>query len=177
VIAYRHVDPRYPFLWESAAQPPARWHGIGEGPAHYLADTPEGAWAEYLRHEGITDPADLAGVRRAIWTVDVPDAVVDGAARAVMSNRVATGGLDSYAACQSAARRKRRAGARCLLAPSAALLPGGASGWRVDGGFVPGPTRNGVVVVLYGRQPELVGWSATHTGQPDPRVLPQVRHL
>src|SRR5205823_2277822 len=31
----------------------------GDGPAQYFADTPVGAWAEFLRHEGITDEADL----------------------------------------------------------------------------------------------------------------------
>lgn len=177
MIGYRHVDPRYPFLWESAEQPPARWHGDGEGPAHYLADTPEGAWAEYLRHEAITDPVDLAGVRRALWAIDVPDAAIDEAARPVLPARVATGGLDTYPRCRREARRVRAAGATCLLAPSAALVSGGASGWRVDGGFVPGPRRDGVVVVLFGRQPALVGWSATHAGQPDPRILPRVRPL
>src|SRR5690606_33363278 len=67
---YRTTDPSYPFIWESDKQPPARWHGKGEGPAHYFATTPEGAWAELLRHEGITDPEDLKGFReRAIWVV------------------------------------------------------------------------------------------------------------
>ena len=42
MIGYRHSDPRYPFLWEDNAQPAARWHGDGQGPVHYLADTPTG---------------------------------------------------------------------------------------------------------------------------------------
>lgn len=29
---FRHADPRYPFLWEDASQPVARWHGAGEVP-------------------------------------------------------------------------------------------------------------------------------------------------
>lgn len=69
MIVFRQADPRYPFLWDTAAQPPARWHGPGEGPAHYFADTPAGAWAELLRHEEITDPDDAAtlGVRYGPW--------------------------------------------------------------------------------------------------------------
>ena len=55
MIVYRHADARFPFLWESADQPPARWHGSGEGPVQYFADTPDGAWAEFVRHEGITE--------------------------------------------------------------------------------------------------------------------------
>src|SRR5881296_916995 len=71
VIGFRHTDPRFPFLWEDDSQPPGRWHGEGEGPVHYFADTPDGAWAEFLRHEDITDPADVAEVRRAVWAVEL----------------------------------------------------------------------------------------------------------
>jgi hypothetical protein len=179
VIGYRHVDPRYPFLWESAEQPPARWHGEGEGPAHYFADTPEGAWAEFLRHEAIVEAADLEGVRRALWAVEIPDDHIDGAERPILPASKATGGTDTYPACQAVARRlrHRRRPVKALLAASAALLPGGASGWRVDGGLTQGRARDGVVVVLFGRRPELVGWSAVHVGQPDPRILPHVRPL
>lgn len=179
MIGFRHVDPRYPFLWESSEQPAGRWNGAGEGPANYFADTPEGAWAEFLRHEGITETRDLLGIRRALWAVDIPDDRLDDAARPIVPARTAHGGLDSYPRCQAVARRLRakRPGLSCLVASSAALLPGGASGWRVDGGLSAGPARDGVVVVLYGRQPDLVGWSAVHLGQPDPRILPHVRPL
>jgi hypothetical protein len=54
MIVYRHADPRFLFLWESAAQPSARWHGLDDEPVQYFADTPDGAWAEFLRREGIT---------------------------------------------------------------------------------------------------------------------------
>lgn len=73
MIVFRHADPSLPFLWEDASQPPARWHGDGEGPVQYFTDTPDGAWAEFLRHEEIKDPRDLATVRRAIWAVELPD--------------------------------------------------------------------------------------------------------
>ena len=79
MILFRQCDRRFPFLWEAANQPAARWHADGEGPAQYLADTPSGAWAEFLRHEGITNEADLAGVERALWAVEVPvDAILFG---------------------------------------------------------------------------------------------------
>ena len=71
MIGYRHADARYPFLWEGFNQPAARWHAFSEGPAHYFADSPDGAWAEFLRHEEITDPADLATIRRALWVADL----------------------------------------------------------------------------------------------------------
>lgn len=179
MIGYRHVDPRYPLLWESREQPPARWHGEDEGPASYFADTPHGAWAEFLRHEAITDERDLPGIRRSLWAVEIPDHQLDDAARPLLPAEVATGGLDTYAACQAAARRLRRRhpGLRCLVAPSAALFPGEAAGWHVDEDLRSGAPRDGVVVVLYGRQPDLIGWSAVHLGMPDPRILPLVRPL
>ena len=73
MILYRHGDQRFPFLWETPDQPPARWHSEGEGPVHYFADTPPGAWAEFLRHEGITGASELENVRRALWAVQAPD--------------------------------------------------------------------------------------------------------
>ena len=73
MIAFRQVDARYPFLWEDASQPAGRWHGDGEGPAHYFADTPDGAWAEFLRHEDIDDPADVSTIRRQMWAVEIGD--------------------------------------------------------------------------------------------------------
>jgi hypothetical protein len=65
VIVFRVCDSRFPFLWTAGGaswQRPARWHGAGDGPVQYFTDTPSGAWAELLRHEEITDPADLAGI-------------------------------------------------------------------------------------------------------------------
>lgn len=177
MTGYRHCDPRFPFLWETSAQPPGRWHDRGEGPVHYLADTPDGAWAEFLRHEGITDAADLSGVRRALWAIDVPARLTRRAAQPDLATEVTTGGLQTYAACQAESRRLRALGCGTMVAPSAALLPGTAGGWMVDRGVVPGPTRDGAVFVLFGRQPGLVGWSAAHQAQPDPRLLARVRPL
>lgn len=72
MIAFRHVDPRFPFLWEDPRQPAARWHDTGEGTVQDLADTPDGTWAELLRHEEITTPEDVATIRRALWAIEVP---------------------------------------------------------------------------------------------------------
>lgn len=174
MIAFRHVDPRFPFLWEDDAQPPGRWHGPGEGPVHYFAETPDGAWAEFLRHEEITDPADVAEVRRAVWAVEVgrPPKEEPG-----LSARTLTGGLGSYATCQREARRLRARGVRGLVAPAAALLPGAAHGWRVQRGLQRGEPREGRVIVLFGPRPDLVGWEAVHEGRPSAKLLGRVRHF
>jgi len=174
VIAYRHVDPRFPFLWEEPEQPAGRWHRDGEGPTHYLADTPDGAWAELLRHEEIRDPEDLETLRRALWSVEVGDMP---SIRPDLPDAALLGGPGSWPRCQKEAERLRASGARGLLAPSAALRPAGASGWRVEGGLRPGPDRDGRVVVLFGPRPDLVGWQATAEGRPGEHVLERVRHF
>ncbi len=174
---FRHADPRFPFFWESRDQPPARWNARGEGPVQYLTDTPDGAWAEFLRHEGITDADDLLGVERDLWAVElVPED--EPSAAPPLPPAVLEGGTETYPACQAEARRLRALGLSGFIAPSAALLPGAASGWRVVGGAVqPGYRRDGEVIVLFGLQPHVFGWCACFRGRPDPRILPKVRHL
>jgi len=175
MIVYRHSDPRFPFLWESAIQPPARWHGQGEGPVQYFADTPDGAWAEFLRHEGITEESELVNVRRALWAVEVPDDLTADEPR--LAEAVLTGGLNTYEKCQREARRVRTKGVVALRAPSAALLPGSAGGWKVDGGLQPAAKRDATVLVVFGARPDFVGWMAAFAARPRSDLLARVRHL
>jgi RES domain len=174
---YRHCDPRFPFLWQSGGQPAARWHGAGEGPANHFADTPSGAWAEFLRHEGITDEADLAGVRRSLWAVDVPDEVIANAAQPKLSQATLTGDEKSHLACQNAARRLRASGATALRVRGAALLPGQARGW-MSGTLLQRATkpRDGMVWVHFG-ECAFVGWVVVDAGCPPALVLGMVRGL
>jgi hypothetical protein len=174
VIAFRHVDPRFPFLWEDPRQPPARWHDAGEGPVQYLADTPDGAWAEFLRHEEIATPEDVATIRRALWAIEVPE---EPAGVPELPAGVATGGPETYPACRAEARRLRDRGARRLTAVSAALRPGAAHGWRVDGLVRDAAPRDGRVIVLFGPRPDLVGWPATVAGRPGDDLLARVSHF
>lgn len=174
MIVFRHADPSFPFLWEDADQPPARWHGEGEGPVQYFADTPDGAWGEFLRHEEIKDAADLATVRRAVWAVELPDEPAD---EPQLPDSILVGGAATHPECQAEARRLRALGAKRLVAPSAALLSGGAGGHRVEGGMRPGTPRDGRVIVLFGRRADLVGWAAASEGRPRDDLLPHVRHF
>jgi len=175
MIFYRHTDPRFPFLWESADQPPGRWHGPGEGPVQYFADTPDGAWAEFLRHEGITKESELANVRRALWAVEVPDHLPAEAPQ--VAQAVLAGGLDTYEECRKEARRLRSNGAAALRAPSAALLPGGAIGWKVDGGLQAAAEFDGTVLAVFGTCSDFVGWMAAFAARPRSDLLARVRHL
>src|SRR3990172_1063351 len=146
VIAYRHVDSRFPFLWEGGGQPAARWHAESEGPVAYLDETPDGAWAEFLRHEEITDPADLEGVDRALWCVEIgppPDL------RPRLRRDILQGDLSPYAACRRFAARVRRGGAVGLTAPRAALAEGRAGGVVGGGGGKAGKAKDGRGFVFF----------------------------
>lgn len=175
MIGFRHADSRYPFLWETADQPPARWHGPSEGPCQYLADTPDGAWAEFLRHEEIRDPVDLAGISRSLWAIEVDDEVITSAHPADTSEMF--GDSASYLACQKYARELRSKGVTELRAISAALSGGCARGERTDGDLCEADERDGQVWVLYGRRPELRAWRVVERGAPPARVLGLVRHF
>lgn len=175
MIVYRHADPRFPFLWESPGQPPARWHGLGEGPVQYFADTPDGAWAEFVRHEGITEESELANVRRAIWAVEVPGDLPMETPK--LDDAILTGGFDTYEECRSEARRLRNNGALALRAPSAALFPKSARGWKVDGGLQPAAGRDGTVLAVFGVRADFVGWMAALAGRPRSDLPARVRHL
>ena len=175
MIGFRQADPRYPFLWSDASQPAARWHGDGDGPAHYFADTPDGAWAELLRHEEIHDPADVSTIRRALWAVELGD---EPAETATLKPAVMTGGRDSYWACQEHARKLRGRGAKRLVAPSAALAPGGAAGRHVvDALERQAQPRDGRVIAIFGDPARLIGWKAVEHGAPPAGLLSRVRHL
>lgn len=175
MIGFRQADPRYPFLWSDPNQPAARWHGDGEGPAHYLADTPDGAWAELLRHEEIHDPADVATLRRALWAVELGD---QPAKSASLTPPVMTGDRDTYWACQAHARRLRARGATRLVAPSAAIVPGQAAGRQVvDALERQARPRDGRVLVIFGDPAGLIGWKAVEHGAPPAGLLSRVRHF
>lgn len=176
MILFRHCDRRFPFLWETSDQPAARWHGDGEGPVQYFSDTPSGAWAEFLRHEDITDERDLEGVQRALWAVDVPLQDMRIAEPALRSS-VLLSGLPGYATCRLEARRLRAGGIQAIKAPSAALKSGGAGGWKVDGGEREADRRDGTTYALFGQQPACTGWPVVDAGTAPARVLPRVQHL
>lgn len=180
MIGFRHAPPRYPFFWEECIQPPARWHSAGEGPVQYLADSADGAWAELIRHEEISDPEDLADIRRALWMVDlgrpdVTEMVLD--TDSVLPIEDQQGGIDTYPACQEAARTARGTGTSVVFAHSAALQAGEVRGMTTNGGLQPAGPRDGGVFVYFGARPDLVGWQLCSEGRPGMRVLLHTRPL
>jgi len=132
MIVCRHADPR---------------------PVQYFADTPDGAWAEFLRHEGITKESELANVRRALWAIEVSDGLP--AERPRLAEPALTGGIGTYENCQKEARADGR--------------------WT--GGLEPAVERGGTVLAVFGAKPDLVGWMAAYAARPRSDLLARVRHL
>ena len=155
MIVYRHCSKNRPFVWESADQPSARWHAHGEGPVHYFADTPDGAWAEFLRHAEVDDLSELDHIQRDIWAIEIDN---EPPYRPNLPYATLVGDKSTYAACQAAARQLRANGIRKIQVPSAALRPGGASGWVNNVGLQPGPTRDGLAIVIFDNPIDAVGW-------------------
>lgn len=176
VVVWRTADSRWPWLWDSDEQPARRWHGAGEGPAHYFATTPDGAWAEFLRHEEIFATEDLEGIDRGLWAARLPYP----SHRPALDDDALFGGRESYPDCQTEARRLREeAGAPSLVAPSAALLPGHARAYLVVEGHHQPVDVDSEVVVLYGPPDELqvAGWLCSIGGRPDHDLPTRVRYL
>ena len=174
MIGYRQVDPRFPFLWETPSQPPGRWHADGEGPVHYFADSADGAWAEFLRLEEITDPDDVTTSRRALWSVEIgrKPTIVPRLHKSTM-----IGGEATYPACRAEARRLRKNRVRRIIAPSAAMLPRGVYTWKVDGGLKRATSTDGQVIVIFGRAPHLKGAEIAREARPNTDLVSRVRTL
>ena len=172
MIAYRHTDPRFPFLREHVPRSAGRWNTPDEL-THYLCDTPDGAWAEFLRHEEIVEAEDLLTIRRDLWAVEIGD---EPGTRPELPPQTLAGGPATWPDCQREASRLRRQGEAGITALSAALQPGAAHGWRVEGGLRRGRAGHGKVFALFGPRPDLVGWAAAASGHPSENLLPRVRH-
>ncbi len=178
MMVFRVCDSRFPFLWAASSgvkQRSARWHAQGEGPVQYFADTPPGAWAELLRHEEITDEADLAGIAARLWVVDLEEVEMH---QPKLPQAALRSSPDGYEVCRAEARRLRAAGAQRILAPSAALTPGASAGFHVGNtGLIRAAARDGCVIAHFGILPDAQGWCAADSARPDAELLSQVRPL
>ncbi len=141
----------------------------------YFADTPAGAWAELLRHEEITDPADLVGISTRLWAVRLGDVEMY---EPKLPLDVLTSAPDGYEICRTEARRLRAAGAMRLVTVGAALQAGEAAGFRVGtAGLIRAAPRDGKVVVHFGALPDAEGWCAADAARPDADLLGYIRPL
>jgi RES domain-containing protein len=105
-----------------------RWNYAGSEATQYISLHPLGAWAEFLRWHGLTDPADYREIRQAVWAIRViaDDILVVRFDNADVIGLEAEDLIsDDWTACQAAADRLRLdAGAPKVLQVPNAALPG-----------------------------------------------------
>lgn len=180
-LGFRVCDRRYPFLWHTAGKQPGRWNRAGDQPVHYLATTPTVAWAEWIRHQEIVDPADLQGVAAALWAVQIPAHWSDQDLPAVqISMELVLGATpEDENARLALVDQLREQGVQGVLAPSAALQGSDRAlpcirvrDGTEHGDALPIPAA---VVLLWCAAEQLPGWCCVPEGRPGPELLPLVR--
>lgn len=180
-LGFRVCDRRHPFLWQSQGQQAGRWNRAGDQPVHYLANTPTVAWAEWIRHQEIEDPADLKGVTAALWAVLIPEHWSDQDLQPVDQpmNLVLGTTPAAKAARLGLVDELKAQGAQGLLAPTAALHDSDTAlpCIRVRNGSeqadaLATPAR---VILLWCAAEQLPGWCCVPEGRPGPELLPLVR--
>ena len=112
-------------LWVRPNSTGQRWNRTREAPTQYFSLSPEGAWAELIRAEDLTTPADVRLVIMPMWVLRVHETHV---ADYRTFEKAAAAGFppdalvaDDHERCQAEATRLREQGFRGVLAPSAAL--------------------------------------------------------
>ncbi len=180
-LGFRVCDRHHPFLWTKPGQSTGRWNRAGDQPVHYLASTPIVAWAEWIRHQEIHEPDDLAGVAAALWAVLIPESwggeelqEVTLPLQAVLGTKA-----DAQTARLNMVTQLKRQGAQGLLAPSAALhqshnnLP--CMQVIADGEQAATLAMPAHVILLWCQADQLPGWCCVPEGRPGPELLPLVR--
>ena len=180
-LGFRVCDRRHPFLWHGPGQESGRWNRAGDEPVHYLASTPTVAWAEWIRHQEIHEPADLEGVAAALWAVLIPSHWSTQDLQPVELPMPVVLGTSSEAAAArlDLVEQLRATGAQGLLAPSAALHHSEAAlpCVRVRHAIeqpdtLPLPAQ---VILLWCTAEQLPGWCCVPEGRPGAELLPLVR--
>lgn len=123
-VGFRYSNYDAP-LWVRENSDEGRWHRPVDGPTQYLALSPAGAWAELIRHEGLTTEEEVAEVRTLLFIVRFDQT---GVADYRSFEQADLAGFEpaalvdeNYSPCQEEGARLRREGYGGVLAPSAAL--------------------------------------------------------
>ena len=160
VIVFRHADPSVPFLWEDASQPAGPVARRGRRPAHYLAETPDAAWASSC--------ATRRSAMRPTWPAS---SARSGRSRS--PKRALRPCPPPRWHAGRGARLVRRLPGRGRASPGGGL--GLRAPWRRCtrlGERLAGERRAGSgraaasTIVLFGRRSDLVGWVAADAGRP-----------
>ena len=166
-LGFRVCDRRYPFLWHTAGQA-GRWNRAGDQPVHYLATTPTVAWAEWIRHQEIVDPADLQGVAAALWAVLIPAHWSDQDLPAgQISMELVLGATPEAENARLALVDQLREQGSDRALPCIRVRDGTEHG---DALQIPA-----AMVLLWCAAEQLPGWCCVPEGRPGPELLPLVR--
>jgi hypothetical protein len=170
-VGFRYSNYDAP-LWVRENTDEGRWHRPGDGPTQYLALAPSGAWAELIRHEGLTTEEETAEVRTLLFIIRLTET---GIADYRSFERAGLASFDpaalvdeDYSACQVEGARLRREGFGGVLAPSAALP--GVLNLTLFGARYP------VRWDARPRLPSAVPAATAARGAPPRGVVAQVRH-
>lgn len=124
LTAFRYTDYDVPF-WARPNSRPGRWNRVGDRPTQYWSLAPDAAWAELIRAKELHAEDDLELVRMPVWVCRIP---AQGLIDLHDAHVQATFGLtrddlvdDDWSGCHEARVALDGAGARGLIAPSAAL--------------------------------------------------------
>lgn len=122
---FRWADYDVPF-WAGPNTYAARWHEQGDDATQYLSGSPNGAWAEKVRHEDLTTEEEIAQIRSRIWAARITlQAIVDYSKFEYAEEAGFPADAlidDDRRRCRTEGGRLRRLGYAGVLAPSAALL-------------------------------------------------------
>jgi hypothetical protein len=127
LTAYRCAAWQTP-LWADPNPDEGRYNRAGEAPTTYFGLHPLTPWAEMLRGLGVSDPAEVSGVRPPLWVARVPlaeDDVIELTFDSADGYGLAAHDLvgDDYGPCQAFASGLRGdpAAPKAIVVPSAAL--------------------------------------------------------
>lgn len=147
-VAFRYSDYDTP-LWARPNTEDGRWHLARTDPTQYLCLSPDGCWADLMRHEDLRTEIDVALVRMPLWVLKLSEERI---ADYSTFDKAETAGFppdalvdEDWQRCQAEASRLKDLGYRGVLAPAAALpgeialtLFGGrrAVGWNEEPSLV-----------------------------------------
>lgn len=135
---------------------------------HYLATTPTVAWAEWIRHQEIVDPADLQGVAAALWAVLIPAHWSDQDLPAgQISMELVLGATPEAENARLALVDQLREQGSDRALPCIRVRDGTEHG---DALQIPA-----AMVLLWCAAEQLPGWCCVPEGRPGPELLPLVR--
>ncbi len=122
-VAFRWSTYDVPF-WARGNTREGRWNRLGDDPTQYWSLSPDAAWAELIRHEGLTTEGELDLVRMPLWVCRFATARIEDLRVSCTRARLGVddGQLldDDWTACQEL-RARLPARVAGLIAPCVAL--------------------------------------------------------